>query len=256
MPIFCEQPLTGELEASELIAAEARRRGVPIRVGCHRRFDPGFVAAREAMASGQMGTLYAATSLSFDHHLPRPELLADSGGVWRDLHVKDFDLLRWVTGLEVVSVCALGSVRADEGFRACGDADTTSVSGVMEEGVLMTVRGVRHDPRGQDVRLELLGSSDSIAAGFDRRAPLHGVGPGGSVFDGPAYDDFLDRFGPAFAAETAAFVMVASGGRAKPCPPSEDLAAFRVALACERSVASGSVQMVEHEEEMKGSVPE
>jgi len=245
VPVFCEKPLTTDLATSLSIAATADRRGVPIQVGYHRRFDPGFAAARQAVASGRLGALYSAASVSFDHHLPRPEFLAGSGGIWKDLHVHDFDLLRWVTGLEIVSVSAVGSVRAEEGFRAYGDADTTAAVGMLEGGALVTVRGSRHDPRGQDVRLELLGSGDSVVAGLDRRSAFRALGGGVGLFDGSTYDDFLERFADAFEAETAAFVELASGNRSNPCPPSEDVAAFRVAVACERSVASGTMQEVE-----------
>jgi myo-inositol 2-dehydrogenase/D-chiro-inositol 1-dehydrogenase len=245
VPVFCEKPLTAELAASLSIAAEAVRRRVPLQVGYHRRFDAAFVEAREAVASGQLGALYSASLVSFDHYLPRAEFLAGSGGTWRDLHVHDFDLARWVTGLEILSVCAVGSVRADDEFRAYADADTTGVVGAMTGDVLLTVRGARHDARGQDVRLELMGSGDSVVAGLDRRSPLRALGPGEGLFGQRAYDDFLERFAPAFAAETAAFVEVALGRRENPCPPSEDLAALRIALACERSVASGSLEAVE-----------
>lgn len=245
VPVFCEKPLTTELATSLAIAAEADRRGVPIQVGYHRRFDPGFAAARHAVVSGQLGSLYSAASISFDHHLPSPEFLAGSGGIWKDLHVHDFDLLRWVTGREIVAIFAVGAVRADPGFETFGDSDTTVAAGVMEGGALVTVRGARHDPKGQDVRLELLGSNDSIAAGFDRRSPLRALGDGDGLFDRASYDDFLERFTPAFAAETAAFVELAAGRRSNPCPPSEDIAALRVAVACGRSAATGTMEPVE-----------
>lgn len=249
VPVFCEKPLTAALATSLSVANEAERRGVPIQVGYHRRFDPCFLVARQAVASGGMGDLYSATSVSFDHYLPPPGFLDGSGGVWKDLHVHDFDLLRWVTGLEILSVFAIGSVRADEEFRSYGDADTTAVIGVLQGGVLMTVRGSRHDPRGQDVRLELLGSNDSVVAGLDARAPLRSLGGGAWPSDEPAYDDFLERFSSAFEAETAAFVELASGHRPNPCPPSEDIAAFRVAVACERSAATRTMQTVRIAEE-------
>jgi len=246
VPIFCEKPLTAALETSLAIASEAARLGVPVQVGYHRRFDPGFAEARRTVESGRLGTLYSATSVSYDHMLPAAEFLAGSGGIWRDLHVHDFDLLRWITGLEIVSVFAVQSVRADERLEAYGDADTTAAVGVFEGGAVLSVRGARHDPRGQDVRVELLGSADSVVAGLDSRTPLRALGASEqALFTKSAYDDFLERFEPAFAAETAAFVELATGRRSNPCPPSEDIAALRVALACARSAETSTLQIVE-----------
>lgn len=246
VPVFCEKPLTAALETSLVIASEADRLGVPVQVGYHRRFDPGFAEARRTVESGRLGTLYSATSVSYDHTLPDTEFLAGSGGIWKDLHVHDFDLLRWITGLEIVSVFAVQGVRADERFEAYGDADTTMAVGVFGGGAVMSVRGARHDPRGQDVRVELLGSADSVIAGLDTHTPLRALGATGQpFFTRSAYGDFLERFEPAFAAETAAFVELATGRRSNPCPPSEDIAALRVALACARSVETSTLQVVE-----------
>ncbi len=246
VPVFCEKPLTAALETSLAIASEATRLGVPVQVGYHRRFDPGFAEARRTVESGRLGTLYSATSVSYDHTLPGSEFLAGSGGIWKDLHVHDFDLLRWITGLEVVSVFAVQGVRADERFEAYGDADTTAAVGVFEGGAVLSVRGARHDPRGQDVRVELLGSADSVVAGLDSRTPLRALGATEEPWStDSAYGDFLERFEAAFAAETAAFVELATGRRSNPCPPSEDIAALRIALACVRSVETSTMQVVE-----------
>ena len=254
VPVLCEKPLSATLAASVAIASEADRLGVPVQVGYHRRFDPAFAAARSAVLSGRLGTLYSVSSVSYDHLPPGAEFSATSGGIWRDLHVHDFDLLRWLTGLEILSVSAVQGIRADERLAAYPDADTTAAVGMLEGGALLSVRGARHDPRGQDVRVELLGSGDSLAAGLDTRTPLGVLGADAQPFAGPAYSDFLERFAPAFAAETAAFVELASGRGPNPCPPSEDIAALQVALACMRSVESGAAEIVEGTGELAAEV--
>jgi myo-inositol 2-dehydrogenase / D-chiro-inositol 1-dehydrogenase len=241
VPVFCEKPLTGDLAASEALVAEVDRRRVVVQMGYHRRFDPEFVGVREAVLAGDVGRLYSLSVVSHDHRLPPTGFIEGSGGTFRDLHVHDFDLARWVTGLEVETICAAASVRADDTFRQFGDVDITAMMATLTGGVLVTVRA-RHNARGHDVRLEVHGSRDSIAAGLDRRTPLRTLGTADRLFCSPAYDDFLDRFERAFAAETAAFIDVVAGRRENPCPPGEDLAAFRAVLACERSVSSGTFE--------------
>ena len=49
------------------------------------------------------------------------------------------------------------------------------------------------------------------------------------------WSGFLERFGPAYEAELAAFVEVVLGQRANPCDGREALQALRIAEACEVS---------------------
>ena len=54
----------------------------------------------------------------------------------------------------------------------------------------------------------------------------------------PSYTGFVDRFRDAFRAETAAFVSMAGSEIANPCPPDSALESLRIAIACERSIAT------------------
>lgn len=236
---FCEKPLTIDPSLTTEVASLAHQRNVTVQVGYHRRFDPGMLALREAVTSGQAGTLYAIRMLSHDHELPSPEFIPTSGGIFRDLHVHDFDMLRWLTGNEVESVTATGSIRLHDRFAASGDVDTAVTLVTMVDGLVASVHGARHNPAGYDVRTEVFGSAGSLTAGLNDRTPLT---PAGEVFPWrPArpYQTFPERFAQAFADETNSFVEVVKGERANPCPPSEDLAAMRVAVACERSWREG-----------------
>lgn len=244
VPVFCEKPLTDDLGASEALAGEFERAGRVLQMGYHRRFDPGFSAVRAAVGAGDVGTLYSITITALDHRLQGPGFLTNSGGIFRDLHVHDFDLARWVTGLEIEQVCAAASVRADPRLSEVGDFDTTAITAVLSGGVLLSVSGARHNPRGQDVRLEVHGSKDDVCAGLTSRLPLRPLDIGETLCGVDPYEDFMERFAPAFAAETAAFVDVVCGRRANPCPPEEDLAAFGVAVAADRSVRSGRVEPI------------
>jgi myo-inositol 2-dehydrogenase/D-chiro-inositol 1-dehydrogenase len=247
-PILCEKPLTDDIARTAAVAERARRSGAVLQVGYHRRFDQGFMGIREAVASGALGRVLSAGLVAFDHRLPRPEFLAGSGGIFLDMHVHDFDLLRWLTGEEVVSLSAVGSVVTSPMFAEHHDFDVTVISGHLASGALFSIRGSRYSARGQDVRVELAGSEDTLQAGLSARSPLRSTDAGPELFSGPAFEDFMERFRDAFRRETAAFVDVVAGRRANPCPPEEDLAAARIALACERSVASGRAVQLEEVE--------
>jgi myo-inositol 2-dehydrogenase/D-chiro-inositol 1-dehydrogenase len=237
LPILCEKPIALTLRETRRALDAVERAGATLQVSFQRRFDPGFAQARRLVEDGSLGTLYCVRLSSYDHE-PSPErYVPTSGGMFRDLHVHDFDIARWLTGNEVERVYATGAVRKWERFARHGDVDTAASVLTMADGLPVLVSGTRHDPRGYDFRAELLGSGDSIAVGLDERTPLRSVEPTGPRLGERPYAGFLDRFSAAFAAETDAFLEVVRGSRENPCPGGEALEALRIAVACDRSLA-------------------
>jgi myo-inositol 2-dehydrogenase / D-chiro-inositol 1-dehydrogenase len=208
---------------------------VELQIAFQRRFDPGFRRARDLVAGGGLGTVYSLRMSAHDHEPSDERYIPTSGGIFRDLHVHDFDMARWLTGLEAVEVYATGSVRAWERFARFDDVDTSAIVVTLAGGVPVLVSGSRHDPAGYDFRAEILGSEASVAVGIDDRTPLLSLEPGVEPPSGRPYVGFLDRFREAFLAETAAFVDLVHGRGPNLCPPAEALEALRVAEACDRS---------------------
>lgn len=249
--VFCEKPLASDLDGTFQTVAAAAAADVPVQVGFQRRFDSGNAAAREALASGRLGWLHTVRSCSFDPAPPPAEYVPTSGGLFRDCVIHDLDLIRFVTGREVVRVMASGSNRGDDFFRECGDIDTGSALLVLDDGAIGLVSATRYNAAGYDSRLELFGSKDSIVTGMDDRTPVTALperaGPEpvpGTGRDGEprsAYGGFMERFADAYDAELRAFIDVVAGRRANPCPPEEALEAFYLAEACELSLREGRV---------------
>jgi myo-inositol 2-dehydrogenase / D-chiro-inositol 1-dehydrogenase len=208
---------------------------VPVQIGFQRRFDAGFREVREEARSGSLGWLHTIRSTTFDAAPPPAGYIAGSGGIFRDCAVHDFDAIRWVTGREVMQVYATGSNRGEEFFLAAGDVDTACAVLTLDDATLAIVSCARYNGAGYDVRLEALGSAGSVSAGLDDQMPLRSAEPGERFPAGPAYRDFMQRFGPAYAAELAAFIDVAAGRAASPCAPEDALEACYVAEACELS---------------------
>jgi myo-inositol 2-dehydrogenase/D-chiro-inositol 1-dehydrogenase len=235
LPMLCEKPIALTLrETREALEAG----GELLQVSFQRRYDPAFAEARRLVAAGALGALYSMRMCAYDHE-PSPEhFIPGSGGIFRDLHVHDFDMARWLTGTEVDRVYAVGSVRRWERFARHGDVDTSAVLLTMADGMPVTVTGSRHDPAGYDFRLELLSSEDSISVGLEERTPLRPLEASAPLGARP-YHGFLDRFAAAFDAELRAWLEFAAGERENPCPGIEALHALRVAVACDRSRAEG-----------------
>ena len=230
VPVLCEKPIALTVEDTRAAVEALARTGATVQVGFQRRFDPGFAAAREA----DVGTRYSLRITARDADPAEEHYIPGSGGIFRDMHVHDFDLARWISGREVATVYATGAVRGFERFARHGDVDTSAIVLAMDDGMPVLIDGSRHDPRGYDVRMELLGSRDAIVVGLDGRTPLRRIG---GEPPARAWRSFAERFAEAFARETQAFLALVRDGGESPCPPESALEALRVAVACDLSRA-------------------
>ena len=223
VPVLCEKPIALTVEDTQATVDLLREAGAPVQIGYQRRFDPAIRAARDAAAGGRLGSLYSLRITVRDAE-PSPEhFIPSSGGIFRDMHVHDFDLARWITGREAATVYATGAVRGFERFARHGDVDTSAVVLTMDDGMPVVIDGSRHDPRGYDMRVEVLGSQDVAAVGSGDRT----------------WASFEERFADAFVAETGAFLRLVREGGESACPPETALQALRIAEACDRSRAEG-----------------
>ncbi|AXG81703.1 Gfo/Idh/MocA family protein [Streptomyces paludis] len=237
IPVFCEKPVARTMAEGLEVLDAVGGSGVAIQIGYNRRFDAGFVAAREAVRGDELGPLHTVRSTTLDPAPPPPAYVAASGGIFRDCAVHDFDIIRWVTGREVTEVYATGGNRGAAYIAEAGDADTTSAILTLDDGTLAVVSNSRHNARGYDVRMELHGFKDSIAVGLEDRLPLRSVEPGTRFPAGTPHDFFMDRFAAAYRAELAAFTEVVAGGRPSPCTVSDALEAGWIAEACALSLS-------------------
>ncbi|MGX1134187.1 myo-inositol 2-dehydrogenase/D-chiro-inositol 1-dehydrogenase [Streptomyces glaucescens] len=235
LPVFCEKPIAIDLPGTLHALAEVEAAGTVLQMGFQRRFDVGYTGAREAVRSGRLGRLHTVRATTSDRTPPPAEYLPLSGGLFRDTLIHDFDIARWVTGREVVEVYATGSDAGPPMFRAAGDVDTGAALLTLDDGTLVTATAARLNGAGYDVRMELAGELDQIAVGLDDRTPIASTEPTGPPAAPRPWTGFLERFGPAYEAELAAFVEVVRGERANPCDGREALQALRIAEACERS---------------------
>ncbi|TGN79770.1 dehydrogenase [Streptomyces bauhiniae] len=236
VPVFCEKPVARTIAEGVAVLGAVRESGVPIQIGFNRRFDAGFLAARAAVRSGELGKLHTVRSTTLDPAPPPAAYVAASGGIFRDCSVHDFDMIRWVTGREVTEVYAVGGNRGAAYIGEAGDADTTSAVLTLDDGTIAVVSNSRHNARGHDVRMELLGFADSLAVGLDDRLPIRSAEPGVAFPSGTPHEFFMDRFTDAYRAELAAFTEVVAGTRPSPCTVEEALEAGWIAEACTLSL--------------------
>ena len=238
-PILCEKPISLTVEETDSVIEKCKKYGTEIQVGFQRRFDPPISQAAKKVSSGDVGTLYAMHMYAHDHQPSSLEFLDGSGSIYRDLHVHDFDLVRWITQSEISKVYATQAVREHQQYAKYNDADVSLISLTTESGVQVAITGTRHNPVGHDVRFEVFGSKDSISVGLNLKTPIHDI-EGEIGFNEIRYTGFIERFRQAFAEESLAFIKFVQGKTANPCRPINARQALVVAVACEESIRSGS----------------
>ena len=235
LPAFCEKPISLDLDSTNAVVEHVRESGIPVQMGFQRRFDAGYRAAYDLVRAGGLGTLYVIRMAGHDPAPPHEAYIPVSGGIFRDFSIHDFDALRFVTGQEVVEVYADGAVVGFPVFARYDDVDTAVATLRLSGGPLGILSVTRDDAFGYDIRMELIGSSDCIAVGWDGRMPLRSVEPDGPPAPSDPYPGFKERFAAAYRAEMAAFVEVAARERESPCTADDALEALRVAVACDTS---------------------
>jgi myo-inositol 2-dehydrogenase/D-chiro-inositol 1-dehydrogenase len=235
IPTFCEKPVAALSKEAVALRDELEGCATPIQIGFPRRFDPGYQAARGEVVRGALGYVHTVRSTTLDPAPPPEAYIRSSGGIFNDCAIHDFDSIRYVTGQEVVEVYAAGTNQGVPYIEAAGDAESVTSILTLSGGTLAVVSNSRSNGRGHDVRLEVMGSKDSVAAGLDDRLPLRSADPGVSFPSGTPWNFFMDRFAAAFQAELTAFTEVVAGTRPSPCTLHDGAEASLIAEAATRS---------------------
>ena len=119
--IFCEKPI----DLSSDRAAECReavaRAGVPFMTAFNRRFDPQFAHVQAQLAAGAIGAVEMVVITSRDPSPPPVSYIEQSGGLFRDMTIHDFDMARFLLGEEPVEIFATGSCLVDSAIGDAGD---------------------------------------------------------------------------------------------------------------------------------------
>ncbi|PTT65563.1 Gfo/Idh/MocA family oxidoreductase [Arthrobacter sp. HMWF013] len=240
IPVFCEKPVAMNVADSLPVLEHIRAKDGVVQIGHQRRFDAGYLEAKRAYQAGELGWIHSLRAVTCDMTPPPVEFLATSGGLFRDCSVHDFDILRWLTGREIVEVYARGSNNGDPAIGGVGDVDTALAVMTFDDGTVGTVSASRYNGAGHDVRLEIQGSKGSLMVGLDEKSALKSAEEGITFPAGESHTTFAERFDTAYRSEMAAFVELVLGRRANPCTPEDAVAASRVADAAQESLASGA----------------
>ena len=229
-----EKPLALNLADVDRGIAAAEAAGVPVQVGFNRRFDPSHRYVRDRVANGEIGDVHLVRVSSRDPEPPPLMYLDESGGIFCDMTIHDFDMIRFVTGSEVVEVYATGAVLVDEAIGEVGDLDTAVIVCHHANGAISTIDNSRQAVYGYDQRLEAFGSAGMAASENPLVATaVTRTADGAHAPTLPYF--FLERYIPSYLAGWEAFVQM-MGGAPSPVTLADGRAPLVIGLAAWKSV--------------------
>jgi myo-inositol 2-dehydrogenase / D-chiro-inositol 1-dehydrogenase len=241
-PVLCEKPLAESLDAAIELADYVSGTGVLVRVGFQRRFDYGYRAARAAVTENRLGRLYLMRlQVTEPGRAPSPKT-----NLLRNTAIHDFDLVRWLSGEEVLSVYADGAQRDGRAFDPRFDPDTIVASLRLTGGALAAVTVSRMSPLGYDVRAELVGSHDHLAVGWSNRTPVRSVERDATATGSEPWRSWETRFEQAYRSEVSEFLGAVAGGADSGAGVRDAVEAHRIAEAAGVSLEQGLPVTLDH----------
>jgi len=245
--IFCEKPIHTDIAKIKEAIAAAEDAGVKLQVGFVRRFDHNHKAVRDVVASGELGKTYVVKVTSRDPEGPPMSYVEVSGGIFNDMMIHDFDMVRYLSGSEVTEVNAVGAVLTDPEYAKYDDVDTAIVTLRFANGAIGVIDNCRTAPYGYDQRVEVHCEKGCVRDGNDLEHEAV-VSRGDGVFSAKPTWFFLERYNDAFIEEEKDFVDAVLGNKPVPVDGNDGLQPVRIALAAKKSLKEGrTVRMDEIE---------
>ena len=203
--VFCEKPIDHDLAKIKEVVKALEGTKVKYQVGFNRRFDHNFRSLRDAVAGGKIGDIHIIRVTSRDPAPPPIAYVKVSGGLFIDMMIHDFDMVRYLSGCEVDEVYASGAVLVDPAIGEAGDIDTAIVNLKLKNGALAVIENSRKAVYGYDQRAEVFGSKGAVKNGNDSASTAILSNENGVTSEKPLYF-FLERYMAAYQSEIRSFV--------------------------------------------------
>ncbi|WP_281658615.1 inositol 2-dehydrogenase [Halobacillus sp. Cin3] len=233
--IFCEKPVDLDIKRIQEVKAVMDQSSVVFQVGFNRRFDKSFEKLKSTIVSGEVGDVQIIKVTSRDPMPPPLNYVENSGGLFLDMTIHDFDMVRFLSGSEFVNVHAYGQAVIDPSLSEHGDIDTAVTSGVLENGALVVIDNSRKASYGYDQRIEVFGSEGKAVVENMRPTTIEVSTNEGVYKDKPEYF-FLERYKESFVTEIESFISAIKNQYPSAVSVDDGLKAAEIAVAATRSL--------------------
>ena len=236
--VFCEKPVDHDIDKINEVKTALANSKVKYQVGFNRRFDHNFMAVREAVKQGKIGALNILKICSRDPGAPPVSYIKVSGGIFLDMTIHDFDMVRYLSGEEVESVFAMGGVMVDKAIGEAGDIDTAVITLRLKSGALAVIDNCRRATYGYDQRAEAFGELGQVAISNDCASNAVISNGDGVTAEKPLLF-FLERYMQAYVNEINQFVDCIVNDKPVPVSIEDGLQAVVIGRAAKKSLDEG-----------------
>jgi myo-inositol 2-dehydrogenase/D-chiro-inositol 1-dehydrogenase len=232
--IFCEKPVSFNLQETKKAIQVIQQSGVHFQVGFNRRFDKHFRKAFETVRSGAIGKPHIIKVTSRDPEPPPEAYVQRSGGMFIDMTIHDFDMIRYLSGMNVKEIYVNAANLVDSMFGRNGDVDTAIITLTFEDGTLGVIDNSRKAVYGYDQRIEVFGDKGVVTVANDKPTNVEISTEQSVTIDKPKYF-FLERYQDAYVNELKAFVESILQNKPVLCNGDDGLQAEILAYAAKLS---------------------
>lgn len=233
--VFCEKPIDHDIDKIQEVIDALKGSKVKYQVGFNRRFDHNFEAVRDAVAAGKVGDIHVIKVTSRDPEPPSPEYVKVSGGMFLDMTIHDFDMVRFLAGCNATEVYTEAAVLVDPAIGEAGDVDTAVITLKMENGAIAVIDNSRKAVYGYDQRAEVFGSKGMVATGNDTASAAVISNESGVTGEVPLHF-FLERYMAAYAKEVKCFIDAIVNDTDTPLGVMDGLEPVLMGLAAKKSM--------------------
>lgn len=160
--VFCEKPLDLSLEKVKRVLKIVEESKIKLMLGFNRRFDSEFQSVKDKITKGEVGDIHIIKITSRDPSPPPINYIKSSGGIFLDMTIHDFDMIRFLTDKEITEVYAKGEVLINSEISKVGDIDTALINLTFEDGSMAVIDNSRKAVYGYDQRVEVFGSKGMV----------------------------------------------------------------------------------------------
>ena len=232
--VFCEKPIDHDVEKIMEVIKALEGTNIKYQVGFNRRFDHNFQSLQEAVAQGKVGTPQIIKITSRDPEPPSIDYVKVSGGIFLDMTIHDFDMVRFLAGCDAQEVYVQSANLVDPAIGEAGDVDTAVITLKMENGAIAVIDNCRKAVYGYDQRAEVFGSEGMAAISNDSQSNVVISNTQGVTGEKPMFF-FLERYLDAYGKEIAAFIDAIENDKDTPLNVYDGLKPVLMGLAAKKS---------------------
>ena len=203
--VFCEKPLDLSLEKVKEVLKTVNESKIKLMLGFNRRFDSEFQSVKEKIVKGHIGDIHTIKITSRDPSPPPINYIKSSGGMFLDMTIHDFDMIRYLTNKKIVEVYAKGDALVNPEIAKAGDIDTAIINLTFEDGSMAVIDNCRKAVYGYDQRVEVFGSKGMVQSKnkFDKYTLTYSEN---GVTSALPQHFFLERYADAYKKEINHFI--------------------------------------------------